>query len=69
MNQNRADVLNAGINKNKLSNSAADHYYQISGKHDWTDDEMQSMYYFYPLPFFFSFFSLSCTSAQDNGIL
>ncbi|KAK8124773.1 glycoside hydrolase family 79 protein [Apiospora kogelbergensis] len=38
-----ADVLNAGINKNKLSNSAADHYYQISGKHDWTDDEMQKL--------------------------
>ncbi|KAK8048509.1 Glycoside hydrolase family 79 protein [Apiospora phragmitis] len=36
------DVLHAGINDNKLSNSAADHYYQISGKHDWTDDEMQN---------------------------
>ncbi|KAK8090139.1 hypothetical protein PG997_005100 [Apiospora hydei] len=38
-----ADVLKAGINENKLSNSAADHYYQIAGKHDWTDEEMQNL--------------------------
>ncbi|KAK8019360.1 hypothetical protein PG990_004498 [Apiospora arundinis] len=38
-----AEVLKAGINDNKLSNSAADHYYQISGKHDWTDKEMQEL--------------------------
>ncbi|KAJ3495381.1 hypothetical protein NLG97_g3435 [Lecanicillium saksenae] len=37
------DVLRAGIDKNGLISTTAEHWYQISGKHEWTDATMQSL--------------------------
>ena len=35
------DIIDADINENGLITATAEHWYQVSGKHPWTDETMQ----------------------------